>query len=85
MKPFKTGSKPILKNVVISCYGEFNLKIIKEKPILKSIRIKAHLNILIMYSLGINFLTNKKKIISKILLKIRSISNASKFHNYHLV
>jgi hypothetical protein len=85
MKPFKTRSKPILKNVVISCCGEFNLKILKEKPILKSIRIKAHLNISIMYSLGINVLTNKKKIISKILLKIRSICNASKFHNYHLV
>jgi hypothetical protein len=84
MKPLKTRSKPILKNVVINCYGEINLKILKEKPILNSIKIKAHLNNSIMYLLGFCFL-QKKKIISKRLLKIRSNSNASKIHNYHLV
>jgi len=57
MKPFKIRSKPILKKVVISWYGEIILKILKEKPI-KSIRIKAHLNISIMHPLGIKILTN---------------------------
>jgi hypothetical protein len=47
------------------------LKILKEKPI-KSIRIKAHLNISITYPLGIKFLKNEKKFISKGLLKIKS-------------
>jgi hypothetical protein len=72
MKPFKTNSKPILKNVVISwyIYVEITFKILKEK-IIKSIRIKAHLDISIMYSLGIIFLTNENKIISKGLLKTR--------------
>jgi hypothetical protein len=60
MKPFKTRSKFILKNVVISWYGDIILKILKEKPI-KSIRIKDHLNILIMHPLGIIFLTKAKK------------------------
>jgi hypothetical protein len=55
-----------------------------KKPI-KSIRIKAHLDISIMYPLGIQILTNTKKIISKGLLKTRSNSNPSKVHNYHLV
>jgi hypothetical protein len=31
MKPFKTRSKPILKNIVVQKYGEINLKILKEK------------------------------------------------------
>jgi hypothetical protein len=85
MKPFKIRSKPILKKVVISRYGEIILKILKEKPI-KSIRIKAHLNISIMYPLGIKKLTNKKqKLISKRLLKIRSNSYTLKAHNYQLV
>jgi len=44
MKPFKTRSKLVLKNVVVRWYGEITLKILKEKPI-KSIRIKSHLNI----------------------------------------
>jgi hypothetical protein len=61
MKAFKTRSKPILKNVVVRWYGKIILKILKEKP-RKSIRIKTHLNISIMYPLGINFLINKKKI-----------------------
>jgi hypothetical protein len=50
-----------------------------------SIRIKAHLNISIMYPLGIEILTNTKKFISKGLLKIRSNFELSKVHNYHLV
>jgi hypothetical protein len=60
MKPLKIRSKLILKNVVFSWYEEITLKILKEKPI-NSIKIKSHLNISIMYPLGINFLTNKKK------------------------
>jgi len=84
MKPLKTRSKLILKNVVFSWYEEITLKILKEKPI-NSIKIKSHLNISIMYPLGINFLTNKKKIIPKGLLKVRSYSYLSKIHNFHLV
>ncbi len=48
MKPFKTRSKPMLKNIVANWYGEIGLKILKEKPI-KSIRIKAHLSVPTMY------------------------------------
>jgi hypothetical protein len=59
MKPLKTRSKALLKNVVVNWYGEIILKILKEKPI-KSIRIKEHLSISIMYPLGIKFFTNKK-------------------------
>jgi hypothetical protein len=51
---------------------------------MKFIRIKAHLNISIMYPLGKEILTNKKKIISKGLLKTRFF-DLSKIHNYHLV
>jgi hypothetical protein len=61
MKVLKTRSKPILKNVVVSWHGKIILKILKEKPI-KCIRMKTHLNISIMYPLGIKFLINKKKI-----------------------
>jgi hypothetical protein len=61
MKTLKTRSKPILKNVVVRWYGEIKLKILKEKPI-KSIRIKAHLNISTMYPLGIKNSTNEKNI-----------------------
>jgi hypothetical protein len=71
-----------LKNVVVSWYGEFTLKILKENPI-KCIRIKAHLNILIMDPLGINILINIKNFISKGLLKIRFNFDPSKVHNYH--
>ncbi len=60
MKPLKTRSKPILKNVIISSNGEITLKILKKKPI-KSIRIKFHLDISIMYPLGTKKLRNKKK------------------------
>jgi hypothetical protein len=60
MKPLKTRSKPILKNIVISWYGEITFKILKEKPI-KFIRIKTHLDISIMYPLDIKNLTNEKK------------------------
>jgi hypothetical protein len=60
------------------------LKIIIKKTI-KSIKIKIHLNISIMYPLGINVLTNKNKVISKGLLKIRSNYDLSKVHKYHLV
>jgi hypothetical protein len=85
MKPFKTTSKPMLKNIVISSYGEIDLKILKEKPI-KSIRIKAHLSVSTMYPWGTNFLRNKKKkIISKRLLKTRSNFNPLEVHNHHLV
>jgi len=61
MKPFKSKSKPILKNiVVVSWYGEITLKILKEKPI-KSIKIITHLGIqLCIHTLGINFLTKEK-------------------------
>ncbi len=38
-----------------------------------------------MYPLGIIFLTNTQKFISKGLLKIRSNSGLTKVHNYHLV
>jgi hypothetical protein len=61
MKLLKTRSKPILKNVVvISRYGEFILIILKE---IKSIRIKAHLDITIMHPLRTKVLTNEKIII----------------------
>jgi hypothetical protein len=48
MKLLKIRLKPIMKNVVVNEYGEITLKILKEKPS-KSIKIKAHLIILIMY------------------------------------
>jgi hypothetical protein len=70
MKPFKIRSELILKNVVCRC-GEINLKILKEKFI-KSIRRKSHLDISITYPLGTKKSTNKKKFISKRLLKTRS-------------
>jgi hypothetical protein len=76
--------KPHVKNVVVSWYGEITLEILKKKPI-KSIRIKAYLDISIIYPLGIEVLTNTKKIISKGLLKIRFNFDLSKVHNYHLV
>jgi hypothetical protein len=64
MKPFKTSSKPILKNVIINWYGEITLKILKQKPI-KFIRIKTHLNISIMYTWNAKKLRNKKKSFQK--------------------
>jgi len=60
MKPFEIRSKLILKNVVINWYGEITLKILK-KNFIKSIRIKAHLNISITYPLGKKKLKKKKK------------------------
>jgi hypothetical protein len=39
--------------------GEITLEILKEKPI-KSIRMKAHLDISIMYPFSITILANKK-------------------------
>jgi hypothetical protein len=63
MKPFKIKSKLMLKNIVVNWYGEIILKILKEK-IIKSIRIKAHLGIPIMYPWGTKILKKKKKIIS---------------------
>jgi hypothetical protein len=60
------------------------LKILKEKHI-KFIKIKEHLDILIMYPWGAKILRNKKKFISKGLLKTRSNSKLLKVHNYHLV
>ncbi len=84
MKPFKTRSKPILENVVISWYGEITFKILKEK-LIKFIKIKAHLDFSITYPLGTKNLSNEKKIISKKLLKTRSNFDPSKVHNYHLV
>jgi hypothetical protein len=56
------------------------LKILKENPI-KSIRIKAHLDISNMYSLGLEMLINTNKFISKGLLKIRFKLDYSKVHN----
>jgi len=70
MKPLKTRPKLILKNVVCR-YGEITLKILKEE-LIKSIRIKSHLDISITYPLGTKKLTNKKNSISKGLLKTRS-------------
>jgi hypothetical protein len=67
-----------LKNVVINWCDGITLKIHNEKPI-KSMRIKAHLDIRIMYPLGTKNLTNEKKI------HFRSNSNLSKVHNYHLI
>jgi len=66
MKPLKTMSKLILKNVVVSWYGEITLKILKEKPI-KSIKIKAHLDISIMCPLGTKKLKNEKKLFQGLL------------------
>jgi hypothetical protein len=59
MKPFKTSSKPILKNVIVSWYGEITLKIFYKKPI-KLIKIKTHLDISIMYTWGAKKLRKKK-------------------------
>jgi hypothetical protein len=73
-----------LKNAFVCWYGENILEILKEK-LIKSIRIKTHLNISIMHPLGIEISTNTKEFISKGLLKIRFNSNLSKVHNYHLV
>jgi hypothetical protein len=80
---FKINFKIILKNVVVNWYGEITLKILEEKPI-KSIKIKAHLDISIMYPLDTKNLT-QKKIISKELLKIRFNFYPLKVHNHHLV
>jgi hypothetical protein len=44
-----------LKNVVVTWCGELTLEIQKENPI-KFIRIKAHLDISIVYQLGIEIL-----------------------------
>jgi hypothetical protein len=49
----------MLKNIIISCYGKINLKILKEK-LIKSIRIKAHLSVPTMYRWGTKFLRNEK-------------------------
>jgi hypothetical protein len=68
MKPFKTRSKPMLKNIAASWYGEIDLKILKEKP------------------MGHKFFEKeRKKFISKGLLRTRSNCNPSKVHNHHLV
>jgi hypothetical protein len=61
-----------------------HFEILREKPI-KFIKVKAHLDISIMYLLGTKFLTNKKKIISKRLLKTRSNFDPSKVHNYYFI
>jgi hypothetical protein len=61
---FKISLKPILKIVAINWYGEITLKIVKTKSI-KSIRIKAHLDISIMYQSGTKFLSNKIKSFQK--------------------
>jgi len=61
MKPFKTRSKPMLKNIVASWHGEIGLKILKEKPI-KSKRIKSYLSVPTMYPWSTKILRNKKKI-----------------------
>ncbi len=61
LKSLKTRSKPILNFFVARWYGEITLKILKEKPI-KSIKVKAHSNLSIMYRLGIKSLTNEKDI-----------------------
>jgi hypothetical protein len=72
-----------LKNVVVRWCDEFILEILRKNPI-KSIRIKTHLDISIIYPSGVIFLIDIKKFISKGLLKIRFNSNLSKVHNYHL-
>ncbi len=55
MKPFKTRSKFVLKKVVVKCYGEISLKILKGKT------HKFHKNKSpIMYLLGTTNLTNQK-------------------------
>jgi hypothetical protein len=59
------------------------LKILEKNPI-NFIRIKAHLDISILYPWGTKKKL-KKKIISKGLLKTRSNFDPSKVHNYHLV
>jgi hypothetical protein len=60
MKPFKTRSKPMLKNIVANWNGEISLKILKKEPI-KSIIIKAHLSVPTMYPWGTKFLRKKEK------------------------
>jgi hypothetical protein len=43
MKPLKTRSNPILKNVVVNWYAKITSKIIKKK-LIKSMRIKDHVD-----------------------------------------
>jgi hypothetical protein len=59
------------------------LQILKEK-LIKSTRIKAHLDFSFVPIEHRNF-DKHKKIISKGLLKIKSNFDPSKVHNYHLV
>jgi len=84
MKPFKTKLKPMLKHILVSWYGEITLKVLKEKPI-SSIRIKAHLNVPIMYPWDTKILGNKEKNHFKRTLKTRSNFDRSNVHNHHLV
>jgi hypothetical protein len=58
MKPFKTRSEPILKNVIVKWYAKMTENH-KRKPI-KSIRIKDHLDFSSMYPLGTKYFINKK-------------------------
>jgi hypothetical protein len=60
MQLLKTRSKSILKNVVIRWYGEINLKILKKKTH-EFHKNETHLDISIMYPLGIKNLTNEIK------------------------
>jgi hypothetical protein len=59
----------MLKNIVVSWYGEITLKVLKEK-LIKSIRIKAHLGIPIMYPWGTKILRNKNKVHFKKIFEI---------------
>jgi hypothetical protein len=82
VKPRKTRSKPILKNVV-SWYCGITLEILKEK-LINSLGIKAYSNISSIYSLGVEILTNKRNNFKRT-FKTRFNFDPSKVHNYHLV
>jgi hypothetical protein len=84
MKPLKTRSKPILKKIVVTWYGEITFEILQKKT------HEIHKNkILFKY---FNYVPIEHKKFdslffynSKELLKARSNSDPSKVHNYYLI
>jgi hypothetical protein len=74
----KLGQNPYWKILLFNWYGEITLKILKEK-LIKSTRIKIHLDVSIMYPQGIKFLRNKKKSFQKDYWKQGPILTFQKF------
>ncbi len=84
MKLLEPMSKPISKVDDVIYYGGCHLEILKGKPI-KSIWMKAKVDILKTYSIGTKICEKQKKSILKRLLNIRFNFDLSKVHNFHLV